>query len=317
MRNHTATHLLHAALRQRLGTHVRQAGSAVRPDKLRFDFTHGAPLTREELREIGDLVNEWIKESHPVRALEMSRMDAERLGAMALFGEKYGDWVRVIEVEGVSRELCGGTHVPNTAQIGIFAIAHEGSSAANVRRIEALTGPAAIDWFRSRSRSLNEVGTLLGSEQDPVGAARRLAERVAELEQQAAKAGSADLSKKAEEIAASGHKIGGVTVFVGRGEDADQRSLLDLADRIKSRAGEAAVVLGGAEDGKVALVASFSKGVVDRGLSAAEVIREAAQVMGGGGGGRDNVAQAGGRDASKLDEALATARQAIESKLGS
>src|SRR6185437_664879 len=120
--NHTATHLLHAALRRRLGTHVRQAGSAVRPDKLRFDFTHGAPLTVEELRDVGDRVNDWIKESHPVRALEMSRMDAERLGAMALFGEKYGDWVRVVEVEDVSRELCGGTHVASTAEIGIFAI---------------------------------------------------------------------------------------------------------------------------------------------------------------------------------------------------
>jgi alanyl-tRNA synthetase len=317
MRNHTATHLLHAALRQRLGTHVRQAGSAVRPDKLRFDFTHGAPLAPDELRDIGDQVNEWIKESHPVRALEMSRMDAERLGAMALFGEKYGDWVRVIEVEEVSRELCGGTHVPNTAQIGIFAISSEGSSAANVRRIEALTGPAAIDWFRDRSRQLNEVGRLLGSEQDPVAAARRVVEGVARLKEQAEKAGSADLSQKAEEIAATGHKIGGITVFVGRGHGADQRSLLDLADRIKSRAGEAAVVLGGDADGKVALVASFSNGVVERGVSAVEVIREAAQVMGGGGGGRDNVAQAGGRDASKLDEALAAARRAIESKLGS
>jgi alanyl-tRNA synthetase len=223
--------------------------------------------------------------------------------------------VRVVEVEGVSRELCGGTHVLNTAAIGIFAIASEGSSAANVRRIEALTGPAAIDWFRRRSRELSEVGRLLNSEQDPVGGARKFAERLEQLEEQAQEAGSADLSKKAEEIAATGHKVGGITVFVGRTEDSDQRSLLDLADRIKSRAGEAAVVLGGAADGKVALVASFSNSVVESGLSAAEVIRDAAQLMGGGGGGRDNVAQAGGRDASKLDEALAHARQAIESKL--
>jgi alanyl-tRNA synthetase len=315
MRNHTATHLLHAALRERLGTHVRQAGSAVRPDKLRFDFTHGAPLSDEELRDIGDRVNDWIKESHAVRALEMSRMEAERLGAMALFGEKYGDWVRVIEVEGVSRELCGGTHVPNTAAIGILAISSEGSSAANVRRIEALTGPAAIDWFRGRSRDLSEVGRILGSEQDPMAAARRAAERVAELEEGARQAGSEDLSKKAEEIAASGHKVGGITVFVGRGENADQRALLDLADRIKSRAGAAAVVLGGAGDGKAALVASFSKEVTDRDLSAVDVIKGAAQVIGGGGGGRDNVAQAGGRDPAKLDEALAAARKAIEDKL--
>jgi alanyl-tRNA synthetase len=287
----------------------------VRPDKLRFDFTHGAPLTVEELRDIGDRVNDWIKESHAVRALEMSRMEAERLGAMALFGEKYGDWVRVIEVEGVSRELCGGTHVANTAAIGIFAISSEGSSAANVRRIEALTGPAAIDWFRGRSRQLSEIGRILGSEQDPVAGALRAVETIEELEQGARKAGSEDLSKKAEEIAASGQKIGGITVFVGRGEDSDQRALLDLADRIKSRAGAAAVVLGGAGDGKAALVASFSKEVTDRDVSAVEVIKEAAQVIGGGGGGRANVAQAGGRDPSKLDEALATARNAIEAKL--
>jgi alanyl-tRNA synthetase len=315
MRNHTATHLLHAALRERLGSHVRQAGSSVRPDKLRFDFTHGAPLTADELQDVGDRINEWIKESHPVRALEMSRTEAERLGAMALFGEKYGDWVRVVEVEDVSRELCGGTHVPNTAAIGIFAISSEGSSAANVRRIEAITGPAAIDWFRGRSHGLSEVGRLLNSEQDPVAGARKAAERLGEFEAQAKQTGSADLSKKAEEIAASGHKIGGITVFVGRGENADQRSLLDLADRIKSRAGDAAVVLGGAADGKVALVASFSEAVVDRGISAAEVIKVAAELVGGGGGGRENVAQAGGRDASKLDEALAHARQAIEARL--
>jgi alanyl-tRNA synthetase len=315
MRNHTATHLLHAALRERLGTHVRQAGSAVRPDKLRFDFTHGAALSAEEFRDIEDRVNRWIKESHPVRALQMSREEAERLGAMALFGEKYGEWVRMVEVEEVSRELCGGTHVANTAEVGIFTITSEGSSAANVRRVEALTGPAAIDWFRERSRRLSEVGRLLGSEQNPVGGARRAKERIEQLEERVREAGSEDLSKKAEEIAASGHKIEGVTVFVGRGHDADQHSLLDLADRIKSRAGDAAVVLGGAADGRVALVASFSEAVVQRGLSAADVIREAAAIIGGGGGGRDNVAQAGGRDASRLDEALAAARATIEAKL--
>src|SRR4029450_444418 len=150
---------------------------------------------------------------------------------------------------------------------------------------------------------------------DPVAAARRLTERLGELEEQVAKAGSAEISKKAEETAPSGHKIGGITVFVGRGDDGDQRSLLDLADRIKSRAGEAAVVLGGGADGKVALVASCSSEVVERGLSAAEVIREAAQVVGGGGGGRENVAQAGGRDASRLDQALASARQAVEANV--
>jgi alanyl-tRNA synthetase len=247
--------------------------------------------------------------------MQMSRDDAEKLGAMALFGEKYGDWVRVVEVEGVSRELCGGTHVANTAEIGIFKITSEGSSAANVRRIEALTGPEAIDWFRERERDLVEAGTLLGSPENPVLAARRASERLAELEGEAKKAGAADLSKQAEQISAAGQRIGGITVFVGRGPGANQSSLLDLADRIKSQTGDAAVVLGGSESDKVALVASFSDAAVAKGLSAAEVVKEAAKVVGGGGGGRENVAQAGGRHPEKLDEALEAARKAIESKL--
>ena len=316
MRNHTATHLLHAALRETLGTHVRQAGSAVRPDKLRFDFTHGAALSPKEARDVEDRVNDWIKQGHPVRALQTSREEAERLGAMALFGEKYGDWVRVVEVENVSRELCGGTHVANTAEIGLFKIASEGSSAANVRRIEALTGPAAIDHFRERERELVEAGSLLGSQDDPVGAARRAKEKLAELEKRGRESGSEDLSKHVDEIAAAGQRIGEITVFVGGGPDADQRSLLELADRIKQRAGDAAVVLGGTSGGKVALVASFSDAAVQKGLSAAEVIKRAAELVGGGGGGRDNVAQAGGRDPDKLDDALAAARDAIEAKLG-
>ncbi len=316
MRNHTATHLLHAALREALGNHVRQAGSAVRPDKLRFDFTHGAALSPEEASQVEDRVNDWIKQSRPVRAIQTSREEAERLGAMALFGEKYGDWVRVVEVEGVSRELCGGTHVANTAEIGLFKISSEGSSAANVRRIEALTGPAAIDHFRERERELQEAGELLGSPADPVSGARRAKQRLAELENESRKSGSEDLSKHAEQIAAAGQRIGEITVFVGGGPDADQRSLLELADRIKQRAGDAAVVLGGASEGKVALVASFSDAAIAKGLSAAEVIKAAAELVGGGGGGRENVAQAGGRDPEKLDDALAAAREAIEAKLG-
>jgi alanyl-tRNA synthetase len=315
MRNHTATHLLHAALRERLGDHVRQAGSAVRPDKLRFDFTHGASLSPEEIREVEERVNEWIKQSLPVRAMQMERTEAERLGAMALFGEKYGDWVRMVEVDQVSRELCGGTHVASTAEVGLFTISSEGSSAANVRRIEAITGPAAMDLFRERSEQLAEAGRLLGSAQDPLAGARRAKARIEELESRAKSAGSQDLSQQAEEIAASGHTIGGITVFVGRGHDCDQRALLDLADRIQQRAGDAAVVLGGTDDGKVAIVASFSKSVTERGLSAAEVVREVAPIVGGGGGGRDNVAQAGGSDPGKLDEALAAAKHAIEAKL--
>ena len=168
--NHTATHLLHAALRERLGHHVRQAGSAVRPDKLRFDFTHGKSMSRDELDAIEDRVNQWIAESRPVRAIHTTKHRAEELGAMALFGEKYGDEVRMIEVEGVSRELCGGTHVHTTAEVGVFKIVSEGSSAANVRRIEVVTGPEALKLLREHDRVLTELAGRLRVQ--PEGAAR-------------------------------------------------------------------------------------------------------------------------------------------------
>jgi alanyl-tRNA synthetase len=316
MRNHTATHLLHAALRERLGDHVRQAGSAVRPDKLRFDFTHGQALGAAELRTIEDRVNEWVKASRPVRWLEMERAEAERLGAMALFGEKYGEWVRVVEVDGVSRELCGGTHVANTAEVGIFKISSEGSSAANVRRIEALTGPAAIDWFREREARLHEVGELLGSPQDPLAAARRAAERMREAGEGEREAKRRQIAELAESVTATANEAGGLLVVGEKAPIADQKQLLDLASRVQSKlGGDSAIVLGGADGGKVGLVALASKGAVARGVSAAGLIREIAPLVGGGGGGRDDMAQAGGKDPAKLEEALALARQSIEKAL--
>jgi alanyl-tRNA synthetase len=313
MRNHTATHLLHAALRERLGTHVRQAGSAVRPDKLRFDFTHGQGLGEEDLRAVEDRVNEWIKASRPVRWIEMERAEAERLGAMALFGEKYGEWVRVVEVDGVSRELCGGTHVANTAEIGIFKILTEGSSAANVRRIEALTGPGAIDWFRDCEVAIREIGDLLGSPQDPLTGARRAAERLREAGKGAERAQKQLLGEEAERLVAEAVEANGIKLAVSRAPLADQKQLLELANRVQSKlGGAAAVALGGVEGSKVALVVLVSKDAVERGLSAAKVVREAAPIVGGGGGGRDDMAQAGGKDPDKLDEALAAARAALQ-----
>jgi alanyl-tRNA synthetase len=317
MRNHTATHLLHAALRERLGTHVRQAGSAVRPDKLRFDFTHGQSLRPEELRDVEDRVNEWISASAPVRWLEMERPEAEALGAMALFGEKYGEWVRVVEIEGVSRELCGGTHVANTAEIGVFKVTAEGSSAANVRRIEAITGPAATDFFRRRDAALREVGELLGNPQDPLAGARRAAERLKEAGAGAEQAQRQALGEEAKRLAGSAYEAGGVQVLVAATELPDQRSLLEVANRIQSSLGDPVVqVLGGGDKEKVALVTLASPGAVEKGLSAAELVRAAAAEVGGGGGGRDDMAQAGGRDPAKLDDALAAARAMIEGKLG-
>jgi alanyl-tRNA synthetase len=317
MRNHTATHLLHAALRERLGTHVRQAGSAVRPDKLRFDFTHGQALSPEELREVEDRVNEWIKVSAPVRWMNMERPEAERLGAMALFGEKYGDWVRVVEVDGVSRELCGGTHVANTAEVGIFKITSEGSSAANVRRIEAISGPAAIDWFRGREAELREAGELLGNPQDPLAGARRAAERMREAGAGEEQAQRQLLGEEAKRLAAAAADVDGVRVVVAASELPGQKELLDVANRVQSSLGGAsALVLGGGDGEKVALVSLVSAEAVGRGLSAAALVREAAAVVGGGGGGRDDMAQAGGRDPSKLGDALAAARGAIDRELG-
>ena len=268
MRNHTATHLLHAALRERLGTHVRQAGSAVRPDKLRFDFTHGAPLGAEELRAIEDRVNEWVKASRPVRALEMARAEAEALGAMALFGEKYGDWVRMVEVDEVSRELCGGTHVANTAEVGIVAIVSEGSSAANVRRIEALTGPGGDRLLpRAAATSSTEAGALLGSPRDPVAAARRAAERLAELEAQGRRARPRRRrARRPSELGAAGEDVGG-----DQGDREPRRRAPTSARCSTSPTGSSSATAtprwcsAAPSDGKVALVASFSPSAVERG----------------------------------------------------
>ena len=316
MRNHTATHLLHAALRERLGTHVRQAGSAVRPDKLRFDFTHGQPLSPEEVRGVEDRVNDWVKAARPVRALEMERAEAEALGAMALFGEKYGDWVRMVEVDEVSRELCGGTHVASTAECGIFVITSEGSSAANVRRIEALTGPAAIDWFRERSLALQQAGAVLGSSDDPVAAAERAARRLEEFEQKVAAAGREAAGEEAGRLVDEARDVGGIKVVAARSAVTDQRALMELGAQVRDKLGDAAVVLGSTAGEKVALVALASKKAVEKGLSAKTIVGEAATVVGGGGGGRDDAAQAGGRDPAKLDDALEAARAAIAAGLG-
>ena len=323
MRNHTATHLLHAALRERLGPHVRQAGSAVRPDKLRFDFTHGQGLSAGELRDVEDLVNEWVKASRPVRWLNMERAEAERLGAMALFGEKYGEWVRMVEVDGVSRELCGGTHVANTAAIGIFKIVSEGSSAANVRRIEALSGPAAIDWFREREAQLREAGELLGSPQDPLAGVRRAAERLREREDAKKREWERRLDQDVKQFASAATEVAGIEV-VSHDKPllADPKQLLSLAKQVQSAlgGGETAIMLGGVAgseaENKVGVVILLSKAAVARGLSAAELVSRAAESIGGGGGGSAEMAQAGGGDSGKLGEAFAAARRMIEERLG-
>jgi alanyl-tRNA synthetase len=316
--NHTATHLLHAALRRRLGTHVRQAGSAVQPDKLRFDFTHGHALSDEELRAVEDDVNGWILENLPVRALTTTLDEAKKLGAMALFGEKYGDVVRMVEVGdgSFSRELCGGTHVRATAEIGLFRIVSETSSAANVRRIEALTGPGAVHLARTHDDALRTAATALRATPEQVpSAVQALQARVKEMERAARKGGGANGAVDVDALVASATSVGGASLLAAVVDVPDPKALPDLADRLKAKLGDSAVLLGAVADEKVHLVASVAPALVARGVKAGAIVKVAAEVTGGGGGGRDTMARAGGRDPGKLPEAIAAARAAIEAAL--
>jgi len=288
----------------------------VRPDKLRFDFTHGRALSRAELDAIEDQVNRWIAESHPVRAIHTTRQQAEELGAMALFGEKYGDEVRMVEVEGVSRELCGGTHVQNTAEVGIFKLVGEGSSAANVRRVEAVTGPEAARLMRERDAALGRIAERLRTRpEDAPAAVESALERAQELEREIASGGAGRVDELARELTAQAVEEDGLKVVTAVVDLGDPKQLLDLSDRVKSSLHDAVVVLGTVREGRPHLIASLTKSAVEKGLNAADIIRAAAEPVGGRGGGRDTMAQAGGTDAAKLDEALAVARRVIEAKL--
>jgi alanyl-tRNA synthetase len=312
--NHTATHLLHAALRQRLGTHVHQAGSYVGPDKLRFDFTHAGALTHPELAEIEERVNGWILESQPVHALTTTLAEAKALGAMALFGEKYGDIVRMVEVGdgSFSRELCGGTHVRATSEIGLFKVLAETSSAANVRRIEALTGPAAVDLMRRHDRALSQTAEALRVPPERVpDSVSQLRGRVRELERAAHDVG-AQAGVDVDKLAAGAIERDGFRVLVAAVQAPGGKALLDVADRLKNKLGDAVIVLGSAGQGRVDLIASVSPSLVGRGFRAGELVKVAAAEVGGGGGGRDTLARAGGRDVARLPDAIDAARAAIE-----
>ena len=316
--NHTATHLLHAALRRHLGSHVHQAGSYVGPDKLRFDFTHGHGLSADELRDVEDDVNRWILQSHSVRAITTTLDEAKRLGAMALFNEKYGEVVRMVEVGdgSFSRELCGGTHVRNTAELAMFRILSETSSAANVRRIEAITGPEVVRFMWERDRQLEGAGQALRVPGDRVlDAIGKLSQRVRELERAARRSAATNGSADLDALAAAAVQSAGATVLAAAVEVDDGQALLQLVDRLKGRLGDAAIVLGSAGEGRVDLVASVAPSLVQRGLRAGEIVKVAAQRVGGGGGGRDTLARAGGRDPEHLPEAIGAARAAIEAAL--
>jgi len=316
--NHTATHLLHAALRERLGDHVHQAGSYVGPDKLRFDFSHGQALSEDELGDVEDRVNEWIARGDPVRPITTTLTEAKRLGAMALFGEKYGDVVRMVEIgEGkYSRELCGGTHVRSTAEIGPFHVLSETSSAANVRRIEAVTGPEAVQLLRRRDRLLRQVAATLRTTPEDVPEAVRTREserRALEKASRGAAGGAGGVDVEA--LAARAGEAAGAQVLAATVDVADAGALLEVVDRLKGRLSAAAILLGTAADGRVHLVASVAPELVARGVKAGAVVKQAAEIVGGGGGGRDTMAQAGGRHPEKLEEAIESARATIVATL--
>ena len=301
MANHTGTHLLHQALRDVLGEHVKQAGSAVRPDKLRFDFTHTQALTPEQRADVERRVNEKVFENLPVRTFLTPIDEARKLGAMMLFGEKYGDIVRVVEIPGYSTELCGGTHVRSTGEIGPFVILSESSVGSGARRIEAITSGEAYAYLHGRAHEAEELRVEL----------ERL-RREAKKRPTAAAASGAD--DRVGELLERKREIGGISVVTAEVEGLDADGLLELSDRIKQKAAPAAVVLGVREDGRVHLVANFDQAVADR-VSASDVVKQAAAVVGGGGGGRPTMARAGGTQPDKLGDAIAAAEQALLSAL--
>ncbi|AJY76113.1 alanine--tRNA ligase [Paenibacillus beijingensis] len=315
VKNHTATHLLHKALKEVLGDHVNQAGSLVEPERLRFDFSHFGSISAEELTDIERRVNEQIWKGTAVVIENKSLAEAKEMGAMALFGEKYGDVVRVVQVGSYSLELCGGCHVNNTAQIGLFKLAGESGIGSGVRRIEAVTGRHAYAYVEEQLDVLKQAAGLLKS------SAADVPKRIEALFGQVKELGRENESLQgklsrieAGALEASAKTVSGVTVLAARVNAPNMDALRGIADELKAKLGSAVIVLGAAADDKVNLVAAVSPDLVKKGFHAGKLIKEAAARCGGGGGGRPDMAQAGGKDASKLDEALALAEELVLSQ---
>ncbi|KUK22116.1 MAG: Alanine--tRNA ligase, partial [Thermotoga sp. 47_83] len=298
MRNHTATHLLHAALKKVLGDHVRQAGSLVAPDRLRFDFTHFKGLSSAEIEQVEDLVNEWIMEAIPVEVRYTSYEEAVKSGVVALFTEKYGDVVRVVEVPGVSKELCGGTHVKNTGQIGLFKIISEESVSSGVRRIEAVTGFSALELLRNQKKLIDQLKEILGAREDELtDRVLSLREKVKELEKKLSQ------GRISEKMIAMKQLEDGVKVFHGVFEGVEAKHLGGIADNVLKKEGEGIVILFSKFENKVFLVVKVSENLLDR-YDASSIARNIAKELGGSGGGRKNFAQAGGRHPERIKDVL-------------
>ncbi len=307
--NHSATHLMHAALRHILGDHVQQKGSLVDPERLRFDFSHFEPVSREQLRAIERRVNQEIRENHPVETRVMTLEDAKATGAMALFGEKYADQVRVLRMGDFSTELCGGTHVRAVGDIGLFKIMGEGGIASGVRRIEATTGAQALAAVEADEERLLRLASLVkGSREDLDDKVAALLERAKRLEKELADLKAKAASAAGQDLAAQAEEISGIKVLAARLEGADAKALREALDRLKDKLGSAIILLAAESEGRVSLVAGVTKDLTDR-FQAGDLIREAAAKVGGKGGGRADMAQAGGSDPAGLPAALALAKE--------
>ncbi len=311
--NHTATHLLHRALRQVLGEHAQQKGSLVEPSRLRFDFSHLASLDEAQLKAIENIVNQAIWRMYPVNTTVTDITQAREMGAIALFGEKYGDEVRVVQVEGFSQELCGGTHVKNTGQIGLFKILSEGSIGSGLRRIEALTGSYALAYLNQVESELKSIAAALRTSPADLGhkveslnhSLKEKDKEIENLKGSLSRAASSSLIEKA-------YQINGVQILVERLEGVDPNSLRQNAEMLRDKLGTSVVMLASLIEDKVSLVCFVSKDLTAKGFHAGKIVGAAAKAAGGGGGGRPDMAQAGARDASKTEEALDVARQMIE-----
>ncbi len=313
--NHSATHLMHAALRHILGDHVQQKGSLVDPERLRFDFSHFEPVSREQLRAIERLVNQEIRENHPVETRVMTLEDAKATGAMALFGEKYADQVRVLRMGDFSTELCGGTHARAVGDIGLFKILGEGGIASGVRRIEATTGAQALAAVEADEERLLRLASLVkGSREDLDDKVAALLERAKRLEKELADLKAKAASAAGQDLAAQAEEIGGIKVLAARLDGVDAKALRDALDRLKDKLGSAIILLATESEGRVSLVAGVTKDLTER-FQAGDLIREAAAKVGGKGGGRADMAQAGGTDPTGLPAALALAKEWARARL--
>ncbi|MFN2382341.1 MAG: alanine--tRNA ligase [Guyparkeria sp.] len=315
MLNHSATHLLHAALRNVLGTHVQQKGSLVNPERLRFDFAHFEPVKPEELERIERLVNQQIRLNHPVETRVMGMDDAVKVGAMALFGEKYGAEVRVLSMGDFSVELCGGTHVGRAGDIGLFKLVSEGGVASGVRRIEAVTGQRALEHIAETEKALSHIaGLLKGSPQDVESKVAQLMERGRKLEKELEQLKAKLASRQGSDLTAQAVEVGGIKVLAARLDGVDPKALRDTLDQLKNKLGSAAILLASVVDGKISLIAGVTPDQTGR-IKAGELVNCVAERVGGRGGGRPDMAQAGGTQPEHLDAALADVVGWVQTRL--